>query len=708
MTRASEAAHIPVADVHTQLVPDGGYVVAPLQREVRAWVGEESSTLRSLFSVRALSPHAVWLEAHAGTNALLLACNGTCRLWLEWQELRVGPFAIDLLDVKEPEWVAQGKPRKLKCAVTRGSTDELGPLARFVQALVESGALQPPSQSLAGRDKIRDPEEIAELLTLFSREGRVGTINSDGERVSVRIAAVDVAARTMTLEHSGTMFAAPAMLTLSHLHAAFEIPLSPSAGSGQIVPFPEWVSCSTRRRFRRAVAPSGLQAHFVHPYSPGLKIVAPLVDVSRSGLSFSASLATSLLYPGLPIADLLVCAGEEVVARLSGQVRSCKRDESGALTNVGVALDAGVLWKHERLRELLDAALYPSTHTRASEVWDVHASSGYLSLSGKSPADFDRVRSSFVRAAQKLSEAPAMASIAYWPEKGPVQATISHFKAYQSTWLVCQLSKRKGAQTAADSRTGIRDMYLRIYETAQADPDTRWLLSYVQDLAPGWSRSVHVGIPKRYAAVGDACLVPFRALEVDVANGAPQAATGAVRVTSADPVLARAAVRDLHRIRPAQYLDALDLTEGRLDLSVISTQWREAGLQRRREMFVAHVDGVRCAFAVAETAEPGVHLYGLMDCLRMYPLRAGGEGCFAALLAEARTWFARQGRDRFAYLEEFPVDPQELGISWRNLGTATLTLLSVDRIPELLRRVADLASLRPPAKAVQVEGGAHP
>ena len=300
-----------------------------------------------------------------------------------------------------------------------------------------------------------------------------------------------------------------------------------------------------------------------------------------------------------------------------------------------------------------------------------------------------------------------MSSVAYWPAAGPVQATISHFKAYQSTWLVCQLSKRKGADMAVDSRSGIRDMYLRIYETAQADPETRWLLSYVQDLAPGWSRSVHVGIPERYARVGDGCLVPFRALEADVAPITPRAEPSRVRVSTADPVLARAAVRDLHRIRPAQYLDALDLAEGRLDLAAISAQWREAGLQRRREMFVAHVDGVRSALAVAEVAEPGVHLYGLMDCLRMYPLRSGGELCFGALLAEAKQWFARQNRDRFAYLEEFPVDARELGTPFRDLGSATLTLLSVDRIPELLRRVSDLASRRPLPRFVLPEAHAQ-
>jgi hypothetical protein len=592
--------------------------------------------------------------------------------------------------------MTQNRPRSLLCAITKGAPPELRQLARFVDALVRGGAAHTAREPQGARERIRDKAQIAELLALFAREGRSGSVAGPNGRVCLRIASVDVAAGTMLLEDSDAAWTAPTILAVSHLHAAFEIPLAQKPLAGHAVAMPEWVTCQALRRFRRAAAPSGLHVQFDHPYSPGLKVRAPLLDLSRTGLSFSASAADDLLYPGLPISDLLVCAGDEPVARLRGEVRSCRLDEQGGLATIGMAVTPGDADAHESLRHLLDAALYPSTHTRTSEVWEVHASSGYLNLSGKTPLDFERIRTAFVHAAKKLEDAPNMASIAYWPAKSPVQATISHFKAYQSTWLVCQLSKRKGGDAPLDSRSGIRDMYLRIYETAQADPETRWLLSYVQDLAPGWSRSVHVGIPQRYASMGDGCLVPFRALEADVAELEAAPSVSRARVAVADPVVARAAVRDLHRIRPAQYLDALDLTEERLDLSAISGQWREAGLQRRREIFVARIDGVRFALAVAETAEPGVHLYGLLDCLRMYPLRAGGEQCFGALLAEARRWFARQGRERFAYLEEFPMEARELGASFRDLGGATLTLLSVDRIPELLRCVADLASRRPP------------
>ena len=54
---------------------------------------------------------------------------------------------------------------------------------------------------------------------------------------------------------------------------------------------------------------------------------------------------------------------------------------------------------------------------------------------------------------------------------------------------------------------------------------------------------------------------------------------------------------------------------------------------------IAYEGNVRTALAVVEVAELGVHIYGLLDCLRMYPLRPGGERAFASLLYEAWAFF---------------------------------------------------------------------
>src|SRR5690606_6953155 len=123
------------------------------------------------------------------------------------------------------------------------------------------------------------------------------------------------------------------------------------------------------------------------------------------------------------------------------------------------------------------------------------------------------------------------------------------------------------------SRAGIRDMYVRIYESAQADPETRWLLTYVQDAAPRWSREIQVVVSQRFVHTGEGCIVPFRALETDVATPQVKSLRSEHRVALADPVTARAAMRDLYRVRPAQYLDALDLTEGRCDLAGNAARW---------------------------------------------------------------------------------------------------------------------------------------
>src|SRR5690606_8206527 len=105
---------------------------------------------------------------------------------------------------------------------------------------------------------------------------------------------------------------------------------------------------------------------------------------------------------------------------------------------------------------------------------------------------------------------------------------------------------------------------------------------------------------------------------------------------------------------PAQYLQALDLCEARINLAAARARWGAAGLERDRQIFVAYQGRERMAAAVVESASEGAHLYGLLDCLRLYPLRSGGEGGFRALLNAAHAWFAARGRQQFTYLEEYP------------------------------------------------------
>jgi hypothetical protein len=449
-----------------------------------------------------------------------------------------------------------------------------------------------------------------------------------------------------------------------------------------------------RRHGRRVAAPPTLRIAFQHPLLPALSFDARVLDLSSRGLYFRTQQLDHLLYPGLSVPQLSLFGEGVARGNYRGHIRSVRFEDGDRSAVIGLSLEPAGEEDAVRLRVLVDPVLYPSTLGSAQDVWNVFETSGYLNLSGKAPADFDRLRANFSRVALAIERAPNVGALAHWPAQGKIQATLSHLKMYQHSWLLCQVSKLKGEGADASGRHGLRDMYLRIYESAHADADTRFLLVYVQDEAPRWSRELHVELPRRYVQKGEACLVPFRALEVNVQARGVAEVREDMRVEVAQGAAAADVARDLAKLRPAQYLQALDLCEARMDLAAARARWSAAGLERERQVFVAYEDGERLGAAVLETAAEGAHLYGLLDCLRMYPLRTGGERSFRALLSAAHAWFAARGRQQFTYLEEYPNTLPLAELGFRDLGGATFSILAVERTPELLQRAAELASRR--------------
>jgi hypothetical protein len=557
-----------------------------------------------------------------------------------------------------------------------------------------------------------DAQEIRELLEFFAREGLTGKV-TNGTTVRVaRITAVDSSKGVMRLELSGDL-KGPGLITLelSHLHLNCALSLNHDGRSLSVVRIPERMTKTVRRASRRAPAALGLVIA-LEGADPESSLLTHVIDLSRTGLSFEIAAEEAAPY----VRDLaLACSlhttnGE--TAQLTATVRSFRQRETKAI--VGLEIHPISPDDARILEEELERALYPDTRCRQLDLWDVYTTSGYLELSGKHPEDFEALRRAHDETARKLEPARDVASVACSPREGVPLATASNLKLYQSTWLLCHVSKRKLPNHEVARRDTMREVYLRIYEAAQADNDTRWLLTYIQDLAPTWSKRLHIEIPRRYIASGDGCLVPFRALETEVdplhfsdLAGTQHLLNSRLRVVEDNPELGRLAARDLCRVRPAQYLDALDLSGDRLSLAVPSARWARAGLRRERSVLVALDGTTRCAMAVVERAERGAHLYGLLDCVRMYPLRLGGERAFASLLLEAHRWYQRRGLDRFVWLDESNGALPALQLGFRDLGGATLTLLSIDRLPELMQRVAELSSQRPPASSHARGSAAH-
>jgi hypothetical protein len=675
------------SEVRARELPSGGYVIRRCEPRLRAWF--QSSEL-VLYRVLALSPEAVWLGDERASGPP----QGAGELWLEAAGERVGPISVTLESDPPEAWFAELDVRVERVAVLSGARGEKEGVARFIARLVALGIASAEEQPSPPPELVNDRAQVLDTLELFAREKIAGYVSTPEGKRALFVAKLDREHEQLSWEGDASLLTFPALVEFPYLHALYQVPVGARTGVGT-TELPAWLARSMRRSHRRAPAPRGLTIQALHPREPFLHVLAQVHDISRGGASFEAGAEARLLYPGLALDVCRLSLGPQLSSSFRAVVRSVRPRSAEGCFVVGISFEPVNEEDRQVLVSFLEAALYPTTHTRAEDAWALHESSGYLTLSGKTPRDFARLREHFLSAQHKLDAAPDIATVAYWPARGRVEATVSHYRVYESTWLACQLSKRKAQDALPFSRQGIRDMYLRIYETAQADPDTRWLLTYVQDAAPTWSREIQVAVAARFQATGEGAIVPFRALEMDSATRTPHELYAASLSVSSDPRLVRAAIRDLNRVRPAQYLDALDLTETRADLARLKERWHDRGMARKRALFVACEGQTRVALSVLELAELGVHIYGLLDCLRMYPLRPGGERAFGMLLGQARTWFAREGRQHFVYLEEFASNVSRKKPGLRDLGGATLSLLSTTRVPELLERAADLASREP-------------
>ena len=119
---------------------------------------------------------------------------------------------------------------------------------------------------------------------------------------------------------------------------------------------------------------------------------------------------------------------------------------------------------------------------------------------------------------------------------------------------------------------------------------------------------------------------------------------------------------------------------------------RAAGFDRDRDVIVARRGGRPIAAAVLELGERGVHLFNLLDVVRMYAIAEGGEAVFHALLDEARGWYARRGRDRFVYFAESG-DPETWRLAGlRDLGPAYQCVVSDAVLPDLLDHIYEFTA----------------
>ncbi len=571
---------------------------------------------------------------------------------------------------------------------------------REVAAILEE-VLDPGSGPVRGgrtavQERIRGERRLGQLADALVRYGLVGQLRSS-RRAPIEVRAIGHAdgAIRWRLPANATPPDPPFLVEITGYNSIFHVEVARCTveGDALVTPLPEEVVRLRRRWRRRVEASAGYAIRFRHPHWPERELVREVNNLSDGGLSFRTEPRNDIVYPGLVLRDVEVTAPDAAPARMDAEVRFVTEDLCGLRLFHATAED------EQRWLQVVTRALHPRTRADdgwSEATWRLYERAGYFNLSGKDGRAFSDLKPAFLACERKIAAAPHLGCRVVWPvDGGDVFAALSVLRVYHGTWLGYQMAKVHGdAPDGRESRQVLRDIHLHAYEHAQLDPDLRWLLGWAQ-VKPVWSRLVHHELPERYLAAGLSSVLRFRALEVPC-DAAIEVTAQGVRVGEATPIEIELLLRRLARDRPRAYLESHDLTVERLDLAALRRRWREAGLARERAVLVARRAGQPLAAAVLEAAEPGLHLFRLLDQVRLYPIVPGGGGAFDALLAEARGWFRALGRDRFVlFLEQGVTLPAPSLAALTDMGEADMTILSAELLPELLEHLVEVTAPRP-------------
>jgi hypothetical protein len=333
------------------------------------------------------------------------------------------------------------------------------------------------------------------------------------------------------------------------------------------------------------------------------------------------------------------------------------------------------------------------------ETWELFERSGYFQLSGKTPADFERMQAEYREAHERLEQHPRLGYRVVRPVPGSeeVEATLSWLKPYTGSWLGHQLARHLpgNERPRGTAREALRDIYLRGFEPAQMDPEVKWFLAYCEANVR-WVRFTALDFAEWYQHTGQACVVPFRFMEAD----ARREWTKPEGFELGEPTREELAAlfERLRETRPVAYREALDLVPERFDLAELKRKWSEAGLKREREVLVARKGGRALAVGVLETAHAGLNLFHVLDGLRMVPLvdeaLPEAQEAMLALLAGAAEWYRARGLDVFVHYVETEHVEYTQRAKLVDLGEGRIWILSAELLPDFIEHLCEATTPR--------------
>lgn len=543
---------------------------------------------------------------------------------------------------------------------------------------------EPPSMRLPAAEEIRDPAKMLSIVRALVVNEAPARIRARDKDFRLRPRRLDEKKIVWDVIEQGGEPTSPLAIECSGYGASYSLSvlLVGPWGSPLSTTLPRVVHRSRFRRMPRATPNAELVVRFAHP-TFGFVVERRIGDLSEDGIGFRGVALEDLLCPGLALPVVEVARGGEVIAVLSATVRSLGRDgERVGLAVSPPADEAGRGWSR-LVRELLHERTRSTGYT-ASALWELYVDAGYLGLSGRKPGDFEVLRDDFSRATERLLDAPELGYHVVWPSERGLDASVANVLVYSRAHLGFQMAKRPGKELGGTvGKEILRDIHWHTLEEALGSSQSDYWIGYVQPTTR-FSNLLYCEFQTRFRDPSRECVVPIHPAKVDLAvEPAPLDPTDVTigPATREEIALLCASIQATHLV---PYWDSQDFVAERFDLEPLKAKWKARGLLRdRRVVVVRDRAGVPEAALVAEIAEPGLHLYGLMDIARVYPLTLGGERHTFRLLDAARAIYRSLGRSSFVYFHE-GTSEIPLREDMTSMGAASLCVISMTMIPDLL------------------------
>lgn len=547
-------------------------------------------------------------------------------------------------------------------------------------AALFSLAMQTPSASPKfslppSAERIDDAQGIRAILRGLIVNNAQSRIRADGSDWLLQpIAMHEGSIEWQVLARGGTR-CSPLAIEAAGYSASYELPVLVVEESPTVLytTIPRTVERVRRRRMPRVSTRGELLARFTHPVF-GFLVERPVVDVSDDGLGLQID-ASELLCPGLLLQDVAIVRYGKLLASVNAEVKQVRAQTAGLALEGDVTLRR--TW-NRLVRELLHERTR-SWDYNADELWDLYEGAGYFNLSGKTPEDFAELKTAFTDATARLARAPEVGYHVLWPSERGVDAAVTNVLVYSRAHLGYQMAKRPGKTVGGTmGKEMLRDIHWHTLEEALASSQSDWWIGYVQ-ASTRFSNLLFVEFQARFRDAARECVVPFRPYQVDCSDVTPH--------LDADAFATREEIETLcatiRATRPLPYWKSQDLTPEHMDLADLKPSWERVGLQRERAVLVIREGGELKAALVADLGHPGLHVYGLLDITRFYPISDDGERYRDRLLEMAKRWYVSHGRTEFKHFHEDarPLPDAEDRI---DMGPASICIISMELIPDLL------------------------